>query len=115
MSGIFSMASHAMQQYLPDVVIQKQIGCAHFWALSVAISILLVANSSPVFSHWNVSFRDPVFLYKKEHRGAGRVSLIVQISNGTCVILYAQRSLFHQRNPQSQCKSGRAKDDQARK
>jgi hypothetical protein len=32
MSGVFSIASHWVLQYLPDVVIHEQIGCAHFLA-----------------------------------------------------------------------------------
>jgi len=30
MSGVFSMASHAALQYLPEVVGHEQMGCAHF-------------------------------------------------------------------------------------
>jgi hypothetical protein len=37
MSGVFSMASHWVLQYLPDVVRQEQTGCAHFSAISGAI------------------------------------------------------------------------------
>jgi hypothetical protein len=33
MSGIFSIASHWVLQYLPEVVVQEQIGCAHFTAV----------------------------------------------------------------------------------
>jgi len=33
MSGIFSMASHWVLQYLPEVVVQEQTGCAHFTAV----------------------------------------------------------------------------------
>jgi hypothetical protein len=33
MSGIFSMASHWALQYLPEVVVQEQTGCAHFTAV----------------------------------------------------------------------------------
>jgi hypothetical protein len=32
MPGVFSMASHAVLQYLPVVASQEQIGCAHFLA-----------------------------------------------------------------------------------
>ena len=32
MSGAFSMASHWVLQYLPDAVMQEQMGCAHFSA-----------------------------------------------------------------------------------
>jgi hypothetical protein len=44
MSGVFSMASHWALQYLPDVVGQEQIGCAHFSALAVSISFLLFGD-----------------------------------------------------------------------
>lgn len=44
MSGIFSIASHSTLQYLPDVVTQEQIGCAHFLAFSELISILLILD-----------------------------------------------------------------------
>jgi hypothetical protein len=37
MSGVFSMASHWVLQYLPDVVMQEQMGCAHFSAFSAVI------------------------------------------------------------------------------
>jgi hypothetical protein len=43
MSGVFSIASHCVLQYLPEVVMQEQTGCAHFLAVSLVISI------SPVF------------------------------------------------------------------
>jgi hypothetical protein len=33
MSGIFSMASHWVLQYLPELVVQEQTGCAHFTAV----------------------------------------------------------------------------------
>jgi hypothetical protein len=37
MSGVFSMASHWVLQYLPDVVMQEQTGCAHFSDFGVVI------------------------------------------------------------------------------
>jgi hypothetical protein len=37
MSGVFSMASHSVLQYLPDVTRQEQMGCAHFSAFSGVI------------------------------------------------------------------------------
>ena len=43
MSGVFSIASHWGLQYLPDVVMHEQTGCAHFWPLVVAICFLLDA------------------------------------------------------------------------
>jgi hypothetical protein len=40
-SGVFSMASHCVLQYLPLVVVQEQMGCAHFLPLVVSIFFLL--------------------------------------------------------------------------
>jgi hypothetical protein len=40
MSGVFSIASHSVLQYLPDVVKQAQTGWAHFSAFAEAISFL---------------------------------------------------------------------------
>jgi hypothetical protein len=40
MSGVFSIASHSALQYLPDVIMQEQTGCAHLCSFSVAISFL---------------------------------------------------------------------------
>jgi hypothetical protein len=37
MSGVFSIAAHSVLQYLPDVVMHEQTGCAHFSAFVVAI------------------------------------------------------------------------------
>ena len=39
MSGVFSIASHCVLQYLPDVVVQEQTGCAHFSPFLSAISL----------------------------------------------------------------------------
>jgi hypothetical protein len=36
-SGVFSIASHWVLQYLPDVVVQEQIGCAHFSAFALML------------------------------------------------------------------------------
>ena len=38
-SGVFSIASHWVLQYLPDVVLHEQTGCAHFSPFAVAISL----------------------------------------------------------------------------
>jgi|HubBroStandDraft_5_1064220.scaffolds.fasta_scaffold04798_4 hypothetical protein len=66
MSGVFSMASHWVLQYLPDVVRQEQTGCAHFSAISGAI----------LFSScgWTAS--------RLSHHGAGA-------SGGNKLVLYA--------------------------
>jgi hypothetical protein len=44
MSGVFSIASHCVLQYFPDVVMHEQIGCAHFSLFVVAMSFLLVSR-----------------------------------------------------------------------
>jgi hypothetical protein len=44
MSGVFSMASHWVLQYLPDVVTHEQMGCAHFSPFAVVISLLLASD-----------------------------------------------------------------------
>jgi hypothetical protein len=44
MSGVFSMASHWVLQYLPDVVTHEQTGCAHFSPFAVVISLLLASD-----------------------------------------------------------------------
>jgi hypothetical protein len=44
MSGVFSIASHCVLQYLPDVITHEQTGRAHFSAFVAAIIVLLVSN-----------------------------------------------------------------------
>jgi hypothetical protein len=44
MSGVFSIASHSVLQYLPDVVRHEQTGWAHFSAFAEGISFLLSSN-----------------------------------------------------------------------
>jgi hypothetical protein len=39
MSGISSIVLHCTLQYLPAVAVHEQLGCAHFFALSVAICL----------------------------------------------------------------------------
>jgi hypothetical protein len=46
MSGVFSMASHSTLQYLPDVVVQEQTGCAHFSPFEVSIFLLIFLGST---------------------------------------------------------------------
>jgi hypothetical protein len=67
MSGVFSIASHWVLQYLPDVVTHEQNGCAHFAAFAVAISIspnfgLTAANPRRHLKH-----RGKAFLSDKAH------------------------------------------------
>jgi len=38
-SGVFSMAELSVLQYLPDVVMHEQIGCAHFFASTGVIFV----------------------------------------------------------------------------
>jgi len=40
MSGIFSITSPWALQYLSEVVVQEQTGCAHFLAVSLVILLL---------------------------------------------------------------------------
>src|SRR5271157_3892929 len=48
MSGVFFNASHATLQYLPDVVMHEQMGCAHFPPFAVVISFLLAPGQQRV-------------------------------------------------------------------
>jgi hypothetical protein len=41
MSGVFSIASHSVLQYLPSVATHEQIGCAHFLTLVNSMCFLL--------------------------------------------------------------------------
>ena len=67
MSGVFSMASHWVLQYLPDVVTHEQTGCAHFLTVSLVISFLLVSDHKRVIRGNMLGQRLKAFLYKKEH------------------------------------------------
>ena len=44
MSGVFSIASHCVLQYLPEDGTHEHTGCAHFLAGSLVISFLLAAD-----------------------------------------------------------------------
>jgi len=46
MPGVFSIASHSVLQYLPDMVTHEQTGCAHFSPLAGAISFLQLRINS---------------------------------------------------------------------
>jgi|GEM_PF-3202037 hypothetical protein len=48
MSGVLSMASHWVLQYLPDVGTHEQTGCAHFSAFAVVISFLPSSDQQPM-------------------------------------------------------------------
>jgi hypothetical protein len=43
MSGVFSIASHCVLQYFPEVTLQEQMGCAHFFP---SFAMLLLFSSS---------------------------------------------------------------------
>lgn len=54
MSGVFSIASHWVLQYFPEVTIQEQIGCAHFlpsFAILVSSRFRLVIQRSAECRH----------------------------------------------------------------
>ena len=70
MSGVFSIASHCVLQYLPEVVMHEQTGCAHFTAFSGAIlfswyesRVRSIVNGSSC----NSSHRAEPILYRNEH------------------------------------------------
>jgi len=44
MSTVFSISSHRVLQYFPEVVMHEQTGCAHFSAFAVAIPFLLASH-----------------------------------------------------------------------
>jgi len=67
MSGVFSIASHWVLQYLPDVVTHEQIGCAHFAAFAVAISFLLTSDQRRPIHDWHLKHRGKAFLSDKAH------------------------------------------------
>jgi hypothetical protein len=46
MSGVFSMASQAALQYLPDVTRHEHTGCSHFVNLASFNCLLLWRNSA---------------------------------------------------------------------
>ena len=48
MSGVFSIASHCVLQYFPEVTIQEQTGCAHFLP---AVSATLISFPARVLIH----------------------------------------------------------------
>jgi hypothetical protein len=61
MSGVFSIASHRVLQYLPDVVTHEQTGCAHFSAFVVAISFLLASDRQRVIQEGILNTREKRF------------------------------------------------------
>jgi hypothetical protein len=48
MSGAFFTASHWVLQYLSEVVMHEQTGCAHFFTVSLVISFLLDSDHDRV-------------------------------------------------------------------
>jgi len=67
MSGVFSMASHWVLQYLPEEVMHEQTGCAHFLTVSLLISFLLVSDHERLIQDGMLGHQPKAFLYKKEH------------------------------------------------
>jgi len=67
MSGVFSMASHWVLQYLPELVMHEQTGCAHFLSVSLLISFLLVSDHDRVIQDGMLGHWPKAFLYQKEH------------------------------------------------
>ena len=61
MSGVFSIASHWVLQYLPDVVTHEQTGCAHFSAFVVAMSFLLASDRRRVIQVGILNTREKRF------------------------------------------------------
>jgi hypothetical protein len=66
MSGVFSIASHCVLQYLPEVVRHEQTGCAHFTAFSGAI-LFSYCGSRLSDVGCNGSHRAEPILYRNEH------------------------------------------------
>jgi hypothetical protein len=46
MSGVFSIASHSVLQYFPEVTLQEQTGWAHFLLSSDAMWFLLLLHQT---------------------------------------------------------------------
>ena len=77
MSGIFSIASHWVLQYLPEVAVQEQTGCAHFAAVLLvsvggvmcfsllAIGWVIRGTSIGVAGNWFCPIRDS-FVWRDE-------------------------------------------------
>jgi hypothetical protein len=66
-SGVFSMASHWVLQYLPDVVMHEQTGWAHFSAFAVVISILPPWDPKWRIQAQNNSHSKNLRLYRSAH------------------------------------------------
>jgi hypothetical protein len=72
MSGVFSIVSQVVLQYLPVVVSQVQMGCAHFSVFAGVISLLLTWDQDVDDASSDTSHREKIFLYTKEtHREIG--------------------------------------------
>jgi hypothetical protein len=76
MSGVFSIASHWVLQYLPEVVMHEQTGRADFLTVSLVISFLLVSDHDRVIQDGMLEHQPKAFLYKKEH-----ISILSQCGN----------------------------------
>jgi hypothetical protein len=67
MSGVFSITSHWALQYLPDVVVHEQKGCAPLSPLAVAISTLRIFESAAGISSPPAMQRDYACLSDTAH------------------------------------------------
>lgn len=84
MSGVFSMASHCVLQYLPDVVMHEQTGWAHFSAFAVVISILPAWDPKWRIQAQNSSHPKNLRLYRSAHIaiGGGILPIGIEASAG---------------------------------
>ena len=67
MSGVFSIASHWVLQYLPDVVTHEQTGCAHFSAFAFAIFFSPISGQKATDPKPHLSPREQAVLSNKGH------------------------------------------------
>jgi hypothetical protein len=73
MSGVFSIAAHSVLQYLPEVVMHEQTGCAHFSGFVVDIF-------SPGFEI-TLKFHDPILSRGKQVRLSNREHIATWVPN----------------------------------
>jgi hypothetical protein len=66
-SAVFSIASHCVPQYFPDVVVQEQTACAHFSPFVAAISLSPGFGSAAHDRKGHLKHRTKRYLFKKAH------------------------------------------------
>jgi hypothetical protein len=66
MSGVFAVCWHSALQYLPEVAMQVQIGCAHF-SVFVESIFCIPSNQNKERMTPDLSIRNQRPLYRKEH------------------------------------------------